>query len=467
MESLDTHRKCTRQRLHKEYVFVVIAWEDDIIGTIAVSHGCKFVLGDEPGAWPFPEQHLGASSVTVIDYTEEEPHTCANGEPLGRGQRISLDFGPFRITALRERADDTLLAAPPPSFEFRSWAYLAGVALLFGSIVSGIRHSEPGLAMDEAFAVPPEPEWPAGAFAHTSAEPELGEPVASVAERVFPDVRGIAGWARCGGEFDMGTVTVYENARYAVTGPKDNPDPHLSRTTPFRRKSNRYQTDFGRIAVVEQREPDTRAPQAPWGRDESLGTDEVSARGNMWGDDVYDATGAEESMGKTHLDGGKTKLVDTKRAIESTPARVFHTALDLQGPLSPAVVERALLRTLGKVRDCYRSDPASQGTREGRVDVQFYVDKNGQVQDARTINAHRLADETLACIRGHFAAVTFPPTATKTTVTYPLMMIPGARSEANTSERLAVAPDVQRPPHTFLPCAGRVRSRPIGSGCRR
>src|SRR5260221_8473837 len=37
---------------------------------------------------------------------------------------------------------------------------------------------------------------------------------------------------------------------------------------------------------------DPNAPTAPWGRDDSLGNDPMSARGNMWGDSIGDSFGA-------------------------------------------------------------------------------------------------------------------------------------------------------------------------------
>jgi hypothetical protein len=188
----------------------------------------------------------------------------------------------------------------------------------------------------------------------------------------------------------------------------------------------------------------------------------------MWGDNVYDATGAAESMGKTHLDGGEAKSVNTTRASSAgSPVRVFHAALGVRGPLSAAVVEHALLATLGPIRDCYRADPARSGTEEGRVDVQFDVNETGGVLATDAHNAYGLADETLVCIRGQFATVTFPPASSKTTVIYPLLLIPEARREASSSERLTLAPEVRQTNSATTPCGGRVRSQTTGTGCGR
>src|SRR4030095_17143566 len=69
---------------------------------------------------------------------------------------------------------------------------------------------------------------------------------------------------------------------------KANPDPHIGRMAALREA-----TEFGMIGLLHAGAAgDPNAPTAPWGRDTSLGSDEISARGNMWGDEIGDAFGA-------------------------------------------------------------------------------------------------------------------------------------------------------------------------------
>src|SRR5882724_5462883 len=83
-------------------------------------------------------------------------------------------------------------------------------------------------------------------------------------------------------------TTKATNKRYAVQGPKDNQDMHLARQAALREA-----TEFGMIGLLNTGAAgDPNAPTAPWGRDTSLGSDEISARGNMWGDEIGDAFGA-------------------------------------------------------------------------------------------------------------------------------------------------------------------------------
>ena len=68
------------------------------------------------------------------------------------------------------------------------------------------------------------------------------------------------------------------NHTYGVAGPKDNPDPHLARA-----QALAMATNFGMIGLIYAGAGgDVNAPTAPWGRDDSLGTDVSSARGNIW-----------------------------------------------------------------------------------------------------------------------------------------------------------------------------------------
>ncbi len=76
--------------------------------------------------------------------------------------------------------------------------------------------------------------------------------------------------------------------RYGVQGPADNPDLHIARQAALRDAA-----EFGMIGLLNSGAGgDPNAPTAPWGRDDSLGTDPLSARGNMWGNDIGESFGA-------------------------------------------------------------------------------------------------------------------------------------------------------------------------------
>ncbi len=116
-----------------------------------------------------------------------------------------------------------------------------------------------------------------------SAEPEPDDPPAT------PAVDGDAGQrphseSRCeerrGGS--MGEPTAADAAhRYGVHGPADNPDPHVAREV-----GRDGSWSFGIGFTPQSWGGDPAAPTITWGRDDALGTDPMSARGNMWGDEI-------------------------------------------------------------------------------------------------------------------------------------------------------------------------------------
>ncbi len=72
--------------------------------------------------------------------------------------------------------------------------------------------------------------------------------------------------------------------RYGVQGPTD---PHIARQSSLREAQ-----EFGMIGLLDSGAGgDPNAPTAPWGRDAALGAQPMSARGNLWGDQIADARG--------------------------------------------------------------------------------------------------------------------------------------------------------------------------------
>ncbi|MBK8259497.1 MAG: VWA domain-containing protein [Polyangiaceae bacterium] len=82
--------------------------------------------------------------------------------------------------------------------------------------------------------------------------------------------------------------------RYGVQGPSDTSDPHVARQTALREAA-----EFGMIGLMNSGTGgDPNAPTAPWGRDDSTQNDPLSARGNMWGDDIGGSFGGLGGVGE-------------------------------------------------------------------------------------------------------------------------------------------------------------------------
>jgi hypothetical protein len=447
-------------------VWIVVLWDQDVIDAFSVRQGQRFILGESPRAWPFPERLLGASSLTVVDFTGSEPELCVpERRPIHRGQRFSSDFGGFRVIVGSGDVEEEIRTWYSSRPDYRTWASFAGSVAVIVLVLVTFQYAEPELTdvrpLESSSNLAPEIRH----FAAAIADAELEEPEPNVAQDVYPSLRAITGWSRCGGDMDMGTARAKPtSARYAVTGPKDNADPHLSRRLRGPKRVSRTDPE---LELISDRDtsvsPDPDAPSAPWGRESSLGTDEVSARGNMWGDRIELAPGDEASLGMTHLDGGVVKRIDVMREEPDSarlPARVVHTQIRVTGPLRPSAVERTLLPSLEKIRDCYRADRESTGTREARLDVRFVVATDGSAREPSAKVDEYLGGATVSCILEQFNGLVFTAASAESEIVYPLVLIPGSVDASQPVERLQLAPPISRDDSPSLPCSGKRRGGP-------
>ncbi len=297
-------------------------------------------------------------------------------------------------------------------------------------------------------------------------EPEP-EPPPTPASEVYPVKHGLTGNSRCGGERDMGTPMIAHGRRYGVRGPKDNPDPHISRFE--------FAQTWG--GWIYSDDPDNRAHTAPWARDDSLGTDEVSARGNMWGDDIGDADGEVGIAGLAHLDGGETKVIDVQREAQLMhPARVIHTQGRVNGPLPLAAVERALVTQLASFRECYSADPASTSNNEGRIELDVTINTEGKITGQNVTQLAHATAKTAECMLDHVKSVTFAKADSESEITYPLLLVPRISNHASASgdipnseatTHVDLAPAIARTNAPIIPCGG-TRRHPTQQGeCKR
>src|SRR5262249_20952224 len=127
-------------------------------------------------------------------------------------------------------------------------------------------------------------------YLQAAAEKEMEEKeTEQVAENNADNKEGGTGTRAKGEEGSMGNPnSKLQGNRYGVQGPQDNPDPHIARAAALRDAA-----EFGRSGLPNSGAGgDPNAPTAPWGRDDSLGNDPLSARGNMWGNDIGESFGA-------------------------------------------------------------------------------------------------------------------------------------------------------------------------------
>jgi len=240
------------------------------------------------------------------------------------------------------------------------------------------------------------------------------------------------------------------NKRYGVAGPKNNPDPHIARSAALREAAQ-----FGMIGLLNTGAGgDPNAPTAPWGRDDSLGTDPISARGNMWGDSIGDAFGAGglglsgigeggggrgEGIGLGSIGtighgagtgtgqgfgSGHGRLGGSHR---SRPPQVRMGATTVNGRLPPEVIQRIVRQNYGRFRLCYENGLRNNPNLQGRVSVRFVIGRDGSVSNVGNAGSDLPDPAVVSCVTRAYYGLSFPqPEGGIVTVVYPIMFSPGS-----------------------------------------
>ncbi len=207
-----------------------------------------------------------------------------------------------------------------------------------------------------------------------------------------PDQKeGGTGTRAKGEEGSMGNPNTKDSGhKYGVQGPKDNPDPHLAKQAALQEAAQ-----FGMIGLISTMGGgDPNAPTAPWGREESSGQDEKSARGNMFGDTIGDSFGAGglglsgvgeggggrgEGIGLGNFGGlGHGAGTGTGQGIGNGRGRLGgghqvkapklrEGATQVNGRLPPEVIQRIVRQNFGRFRLCYENGMRNNPDLQGRV----------------------------------------------------------------------------------------------------
>src|SRR6187549_3194941 len=135
---------------------------------------------------------------------------------------------------------------------------------------------------------------------------------------------------------------------------------------------------------------DPNAPTAPWGRDDSLGNDPLSARGNMWGDAIGEAFGSGglglsgvgeggggrgEGIGLGNIGtlghgagtGTGQGFGNGHGALARSAQSIRQGATQVNGKLPPEVIQRIVRQNFGRFRLCYENGLKNNPTLSGRV----------------------------------------------------------------------------------------------------
>ncbi|HMY19737.1 MAG TPA: FHA domain-containing protein, partial [Polyangium sp.] len=227
----------------------------------------------------------------AIDSGKTQPCSELSGAfqiplPPGSKARVDVDGLIFQVSTVNAGR----VVAGHFSFDAQSYMYHGLSAAVHLGLLAAMAFFMPPLGATGEDGISDDQKFMIQQYLNAAAEKEQEEkPPEETAENNADNKEGGTGTRAKGEEGSMGNPnTKASGNKFGVQGPKDNTDPHIARQAALRDAA-----EFGMIGLLNAGAGgDPNAPTAPWGRDDSLGNDPLSARGNMWGDNIGDSFGA-------------------------------------------------------------------------------------------------------------------------------------------------------------------------------
>jgi hypothetical protein len=327
-----------------------------------------------------------------------------------------------------------------------------GISLaVHAGLLAAMAFFMPPLGATDEDGISQEQQYTIQQYLQAAADKELQQKeTEQTAENNADNKEGGQGTRATGEEGKMGTPTTNAtNHRFAIQGPAENPDRHMAREAALADASK-----FGLIGILNSGAGgDPGAPTAIFGRDESLGSDPLSARGTMWGPDAGDAFGQNglglsgvgdgagghgegvglgaigtigngggggngEGFGRGHGHVGGTHKV----GVPSVRIGVS----SVSGHLPPEVIQRIVRQNFGRFRLCYENGLRGNPVLAGRVAVRFVIGRDGAVSNVGNGGSDLPDGGVVSCVQRAFYGLSFPqPDSGIVTVTYPIVFTPG------------------------------------------
>lgn len=490
--------------LHQSAVEVMISWDTNVLHVEHLNPPRAFYVGEEEGKnfscdYFIPSEKIGttraplvlASGGTVyavllpnakgtIELPGQPPMTIADAIASGRAvpcaelagshqialptggrSKIDIDGLVFTVSAVpagRRVPVGLFMAASLTTFLFVGLSFLVHVGLL-----AGFAFFKPTLGGVDDEEARKEQQFLMAQILKSAADKEEEEKPPEQTQASNADNKeGGTGTRAKGEEGSMGNPTTKDTGKkYGVAGPQDNPDPHIARQAALREAA-----EFGIIGLLNTGAGgDPNAPTAPWGRDDSLGADSMSARGNMWGDSIGDSFGAG-GLGLSGIGeggGGKGEGIGLgsigtighgsgtgsgsgfgsghgrlggSHAAKAPQVRMGAT--QVSGRLPAEVIQRIVRQNYGRFRLCFENGLRNNPNLTGRVSVRFVIDREGRVANVGNGGSDMPDSAVVSCVVRSFSGLSFPaPEGGIVTVVYPIMFSPGslARETKSSVER--------------------------------
>jgi hypothetical protein len=371
--------------------------------------------------------------------------------PAGAKARMELEHSGLVFQVSAVNAGKPVPAGVLAQFEAVAYIYFALSLLLHLGVVASLAFFMPHMNGDDSEAIDRDTLLMMQHLLNAEAEREKEEEKTEEVTEVNADNKeGGTGTRAKGEEGSMGNPNTKETGhKFGVQGPQDNQDPHIARQAALREAA-----EFGMIGLLNTGAGgDPNAPTAPWGREDSLGQDPMSARGNMWGDAIGDSFGAG-GLGLSGVGeggGGRGEGIGLGGigtighgagmgngqgfgnghgrlggAHQTRSPSIRQGATQVNGRLPQEVIQRIVRQNFGRFRLCYENGLRTNPNLAGRVTVKFVIDRSGSVSTASDGGSEIPDQGVVQCVVRGFGNLSFPqPEGGIVTVVYPIIFNPG------------------------------------------
>ncbi len=476
--------------LHVAAVEVMILWDTNVLHVEHLTPPRPYFVGEEPGCGYYvPSEALGTTRAPVVVSRGGGtatliilPRTTGHVDIPGQGKvdlatlissgraRTSGELGGAHEFDLPANAKATMVLdsglgfqvaavnagkSPPvgmfANFEPAAYLFVGLSFLLHMGVIASLAFFMPKLGGDDAEAIDRDQILLMQKMLNAAAEREQEEkPTEQVPDANADNKEGGTGTRAKGEEGSMGNPNTKDTGKkFGVQGPQDNPDPHIARQAALKEAA-----EFGMIGLLNVGAGgDPSAPTAPWGREESLGNDPMSARGNMWGDSIGDSFGAG-GLGLSGVGeggGGRGEGIGLGNvgtighgagtgtgqgfgnghgrlggAHQTRVPTIRQGATQVNGRLPPEVIQRIVRQNFGRFRLCYENGLRTNPNLQGRVAVKFVIDRSGAVSMSQDGGSDLPDQGVVGCVVRGFSNLSFPqPEGGIVTVVYPIIFNPG------------------------------------------
>ncbi len=473
---------------HAPAVEVMVSWGGNVLHVSHLSPPRNFVVGENAGPkdkadFFIPEEKLPQSRMPIvlgdvgsvavvlppgatgtlevlgqpkISLDQARAHAQPSGAMpgaqqlnLATGSKAVVKLNGFEFTVSAVNAGKPI-ASGMSGIDWTPFAYFGLTLGAFGALITSLAYFVPPMGLSDEGELDKDRLLLIQQYLNAAAEREQEEKTEDVVSEDSDNKEGGTGTRAKGEEGSMGKESSKAtNKRYAVKGPADNPDPHLARAAALREAR-----DFGMIGLLNAgASGDPNAPTAPWGRETSSGMDDVSAQGNMWGDEIGDAFGSGglglsgigeggggrgEGIGLGNIGtlghgagtgtgqgfGAGNGRLGGSHKTKAPSVRMGATTVN--GRLPAEVIRRIVRQNFGRFRMCYEQGLARNPNLEGRVGVRFVIGRDGAVSNVGNGGSDIPDSGVVSCVISAFYGLSFPqPEGGIVSVTYPIMFSPG------------------------------------------